>query len=183
MCMEIKAITEMLEWVTHQAITRLVCLTGSMSTLVEISTGMLHADWTTAISQSSLSMMSTLNRNSFVDEDFITEEIFERMKMEKGNDWKWLTQNPHPGGQDQEGEIAKKIFDKLFKAYKLDHYEIQAYEVLLSYPNATNQVYLKNGGGDILHNATLLEPEMTMVNDRNETIDIRFFNNFKALFC
>ena len=52
--MEITAITEMLEWVRHQAFTRLVCLTDSMSTLVEISTGMLHADWTTAISQSSL---------------------------------------------------------------------------------------------------------------------------------
>ena len=58
MCMEINAITEMLEWVRHQAITRLVCLTDSMSTLVKISTGMLHADWTTAISQSSLQSVS-----------------------------------------------------------------------------------------------------------------------------
>ena len=54
MCMEIKAITEMLEWVRHQNITRVVCLTDSMSTLDKISTGMLYADWVTAIKQSNL---------------------------------------------------------------------------------------------------------------------------------
>ena len=54
MCMEIKAITEMLEWVRHQNITRVVCLTDSMSTLDKISTGMLYADRVTAIKQSNL---------------------------------------------------------------------------------------------------------------------------------
>ena len=49
--MEIKAFTEKLEWARHQAITRLVCLTDSMSTLAKISTAMLNADLTTAISQ------------------------------------------------------------------------------------------------------------------------------------
>ena len=44
MCLEIKANTEMLEWARHQAITRLVCLTDSMSFLTKISTDMLHAD-------------------------------------------------------------------------------------------------------------------------------------------
>ncbi len=33
MCMEVIAISEMLEWVKRQAITRVVCLTDSMSTL------------------------------------------------------------------------------------------------------------------------------------------------------
>ena len=41
-CVEIKAITEILEWSRHQAITRPVCLTDSMSNLVKISSGMLH---------------------------------------------------------------------------------------------------------------------------------------------
>ena len=54
MCMEVKAITEMLEWVRHQNITRVVCLTDSMSTLDKISTGMLYADWVTSIKQSNL---------------------------------------------------------------------------------------------------------------------------------
>ena len=54
MCMEIQAITEMLNWVQHQAITRLVCLTDSMSTLAKIQNGMLHADWVAAINQSNL---------------------------------------------------------------------------------------------------------------------------------
>ena len=52
--MEIQAITEMLNWVQHQAITRLVCLTDSMSTLAKIQNGMLHADWVAAINQSNL---------------------------------------------------------------------------------------------------------------------------------
>ena len=54
MCMEVKAITEMLEWVRHQDITRVVCLTDSMSTLEKISTGMLYADWVASINQSNL---------------------------------------------------------------------------------------------------------------------------------
>ena len=52
--MEIKAITEMLEWAKHQNITRIVCLTDSMSTLDKISTGMLYADWVNSIKQSNL---------------------------------------------------------------------------------------------------------------------------------
>ena len=54
MCMEVKAITEMLDWVKHQNITRLVCLTDSMCSLDKISTGMLHADWYASINQSNL---------------------------------------------------------------------------------------------------------------------------------
>ena len=56
--MEIKAITEMLEWVRHQAITRIVCLTDSMSTLVEISTGMLNADWTLLLAKAAYGVFS-----------------------------------------------------------------------------------------------------------------------------
>ena len=54
MCMEVKAITEMLEWVSHQNITRIVCLTDSMSTLDKIKTGMLYADWVESINRSNL---------------------------------------------------------------------------------------------------------------------------------
>ena len=54
MCMEVKAITEMLEWVKHQDITSVICLTDSMITLVKISTGMLYADWVASINQSNL---------------------------------------------------------------------------------------------------------------------------------
>merc|ERR1711963_516984 len=39
MCMEMQAITEMFEWVRNQAITRLVCLTDSMSTLAKVQNG------------------------------------------------------------------------------------------------------------------------------------------------
>ena len=51
MFMEVKAISEMLEWVRQQPITRLVCLTDSMSTLEKFATGMLYADWTASIKQ------------------------------------------------------------------------------------------------------------------------------------
>ena len=54
MCMEIQAITEMLKWVQHQTITRLVCLTDSMSTLAKVQSGMLHADWVAAINHSNI---------------------------------------------------------------------------------------------------------------------------------
>ena len=54
MCMEVKAITEMREWVSHQNITRIVCLTDSMSTLDKIKTGMLYADWVESINRSNL---------------------------------------------------------------------------------------------------------------------------------
>ena len=54
MCMEVKAITEMLEWVRQQPITRLICLTDSMSTLEKIATGMLYADWAASIQQSNM---------------------------------------------------------------------------------------------------------------------------------
>ena len=52
MCMEVKAIAEMLDWIKRQAITRVVCLTDSMSTLAKVQKGLLHADWITSIRQS-----------------------------------------------------------------------------------------------------------------------------------
>ena len=54
MCMDIQAITEMLNWVKPQAITRLVCLTDSIGTLAKIQNGMLLANWVAAINQSNL---------------------------------------------------------------------------------------------------------------------------------
>ena len=60
MCMDIQAITEMLNWVKHQAITRLVCLTDSIGTLVKIQNGMLHANWVAAINQSNLQCVQWL---------------------------------------------------------------------------------------------------------------------------
>ena len=52
--MEIQAITEMLKLGQHQAITRLVFLTDSISTLAKIQNGMLLANWVAAINQSNL---------------------------------------------------------------------------------------------------------------------------------
>ena len=54
MCMEVKAITEMIEWIKDQPYTRAICLTDSQSTLAKIDTGRLYADWLKAISESSL---------------------------------------------------------------------------------------------------------------------------------
>ena len=44
----------MFEWVKHEAITRLVCLTDSMSTLAKIQNGLLHTEWVASIRQSNL---------------------------------------------------------------------------------------------------------------------------------
>ena len=44
----------MLEWVKGQAITKVVCLTDSMSTLAKVQKALLHVDWITSIRQSSL---------------------------------------------------------------------------------------------------------------------------------
>ena len=46
---EVKAISKMLDWVRIQAMTRIVCLTDSMSTLSKTQTGMLHEDWVASI--------------------------------------------------------------------------------------------------------------------------------------
>ena len=52
-----------------------------------------------AIAQSSLSMMSRLNRNPIEDEKFLTEEIFERIDTNLlQRDIEWLSKlGPHPG--------------------------------------------------------------------------------------
>ena len=51
-----------------------------------------------AIAQSSLSMMSRLNRNPIEDEKFLTEEIFERINLKWLEDgMKFLSFSPHPG--------------------------------------------------------------------------------------
>ena len=54
MCMEIKAITEMLEWIKNLPYTRAICLTDSQSTLAKIDTSKLYADWLKAINASNL---------------------------------------------------------------------------------------------------------------------------------
>ena len=43
MCMEVQIISKMFERVKHQAITRVVCLTDSMSTLAKIQKGRLDS--------------------------------------------------------------------------------------------------------------------------------------------
>ena len=48
MCMEIKAITEMLEWIKNLPYARAICLTDSQSTLTKIDTSKLYADWLNA---------------------------------------------------------------------------------------------------------------------------------------
>ena len=52
-----------------------------------------------AIAQTSLSMMSRLNRNPIEDEKFLTEEIFERIDTRMlQRDVEWLSKlGPHPG--------------------------------------------------------------------------------------
>ena len=54
MCMEIKAITEMLEWIKNIQYTHVIYLTVSQSTLSKIDTSMLYADWLKAINASNL---------------------------------------------------------------------------------------------------------------------------------
>ena len=51
-----------------------------------------------AIAQSSLSMMSRLNRNPIEDEKFLTEEIFERINRKWFDEcMKFVSFSPHPG--------------------------------------------------------------------------------------
>jgi len=54
MCMEVKAITEALEWISGTAHQSITILTDSMSTLDKVRCGFLYADWITAITASSL---------------------------------------------------------------------------------------------------------------------------------
>ena len=54
MCMEIKAISEALRWIKDTSHQRAVIVTDSMSTLQKIEKGMLYADWSSTIRESSL---------------------------------------------------------------------------------------------------------------------------------
>ena len=54
MCMEVKAITEALQWIGTCAYQSVTILTDSMSTLVKVKCGFLHADWFSAIKRSNL---------------------------------------------------------------------------------------------------------------------------------
>ena len=51
MCIEVKAISTMLDGVGLQTMTLFVCLTYSMSTLAKIQVGMLHVDLVASIEQ------------------------------------------------------------------------------------------------------------------------------------
>ena len=63
-----------------------------------------------AISQSSLAMMSRLNRDSITDEHFITEEIFERIDRDSMKRYlEYLTEYPHPAGSRKEEEFTNWI--------------------------------------------------------------------------
>ena len=96
-----------------------------------------------AISASSLSMMSRLSRDSFHDEDFITEEIFERInRRDLEENLKYFSQEPHPAGKRRNEEILAYEIKKLFEKMRLDHVSVQSYNVLLSYPKGTNKVSL-----------------------------------------
>ena len=93
-----------------------------------------------AISSSSLSMMAKLSRDSFIDDDFITEEIFERIHKETlGRNVAYFSNKTHPAGLSRDRDFATEIKNK-FKEWKFDHVEIQSYEVLLSYPKELNKV-------------------------------------------
>ena len=60
MAMEIKAISEALEWVTQQEIQHVLIATDSMSTLEKIRCGNLYADWVGLIKQSRLKKVTWL---------------------------------------------------------------------------------------------------------------------------
>ena len=92
-----------------------------------------------AFSESSLSMMSKLNVDPIANEDFITEEIF--MKIRKRTlkeNLKFFSDKPHPAGEDRDEKLADFIQD-LFEDV-MDHSNVDSYEVLLSYPNGENKV-------------------------------------------
>ena len=72
-----------------------------------------------AIAQSSLSMMSRLNRNPIEDEKFLTEEIFERINTNLlQRDVEWLSKlGPHPGSSSF--KIAFHVWSFAVAYYKL----------------------------------------------------------------
>ena len=94
-----------------------------------------------AISQSSLSMMSRLNRDSSTDEYFITEEIFSRIsRKDLEENLKFFALKEHPAGGEQDKELADTI-KKLFERLKMDQVTTDTYKVKLSYPkNNGNKV-------------------------------------------
>jgi hypothetical protein len=89
---------------------------------------------------SSLSMIARLTRNSIVKEDFITEEIFERINEESLREYlKYLTLEPHSSGQSRDEKIAHWIRTR-FEEFHMDFVSIDAYDVMLSFPKGPNKV-------------------------------------------
>ena len=99
-----------------------------------------------AISQSSLSMMSRLNRDSSTDEYFITEEIFSRIsRKDLEENLKFFALKEHPAGGEQDKELADTI-KKLFERLKMDQVTTDTYKVKLSYPKDNgNKVEIMDG--------------------------------------
>ena len=103
-----------------------------------------------AISQSSLSMMSRLNRDSSTDEYFITEEIFSRIsRKDLEENLKFFALKEHPAGGEQDKELADTI-KKLFERLKMDQVTTDTYKVKLSYPkNNGNKVEILSTGNTV----------------------------------
>ncbi len=88
----------------------------------------------------SLSMMSRLTRDSFTSEDYITEEVFDRIDAKSLKEYlRWLSEKPHTTGQRRDDEIATWIRQS-FQKFQMDFVTTDAYDVLLSYPRGHNKV-------------------------------------------
>ena len=97
-----------------------------------------------AISESSLSMMSRLSRDSFYDEDFINEEIFERItRKDLEFNLKFFSEEPHPAGKRRNEEVLADEIKRFFEKARMDYVEVQSYNVLLSYPKGINKVSIR----------------------------------------
>ena len=113
-----------------------------------------------AIGQGNLAIISKLNWDSLKNEDYITEEIYERIDVKSIKGYlNWLTQTPHPADQRRDEDIANWIKSS-FQAFELDLVQVFDYEVLLSVPKETNKVELIEGNRINL-TASIKEPEIS----------------------
>ena len=130
-----------------------------------------------AISQSSLSMMSRLNRDSSTDQAFITEEIFARIsRKDLGENLEFFAEKPHPAGEDQDKDLAnwiRKLFEDILR---MDQVTTHTYKVLLSYPQDDNKVEVMNG------NTAVFEAQLTedSVKNNGDSNIIQAFNAYSA---
>ena len=90
MCIDVKAISEMLDWGRFQDITRIVYLTDSMSTLAKIQTGMIHDTFglVASIGRSNLQCIRWIlcPRHAGVNENDRADDLAGEATNESGSD-------------------------------------------------------------------------------------------------